>query len=116
MEEFILFIMCFSVIYIIYQIFVVRKAKKNKKKKPTEVNYLIYKYHIDIDKLNYKRLLKCISFVSSFDISILVTISFIFNSFIYKILVIFLLMIPLILCSYHIIGIYYTRKGLIKSE
>ena len=54
LDELILFIMTFLLIYIIYELFLVRKAKKDKRrKKPVEVNYLIGKYNLDINKLNY---------------------------------------------------------------
>ena len=58
LEELILFIMTFLLVFIVYEIFIVRKSKKDKRrKKPIEVNYLINKYNLDIDKLNYKKLL-----------------------------------------------------------
>ena len=71
LEEVILFILTFLLIFIIYELFLVRKAKKDKRRKrPVEVNYLIGKFNIDLDKINYKRLLNIISAVSSFDISL----------------------------------------------
>ena len=117
MEEFILFLMTFFVVYVIYQVFIIRKAKRrNSTKRPVEVTYLINKYRLDIKRLEYKKLLQCISIVSSLDISLLVSIVFIFDNFIYQILLVILLVIPVILLSYHIVGIYYIRKGLIINE
>ena len=50
LDELILFIMTFLLIYIIYELFLVRKSKKDKRrKKPVEVNYLIGKYNLDLD-------------------------------------------------------------------
>lgn len=117
MEEFILFLMSFGVVYLVYQIFIIRKAKRrNSTKRPIEVTYLINKYHLDIKRINYKKLLQCISIVSSLDISLLVSIVFMFDNFIYQILLVILLVVPVILLSYHVVGIYYVRKGLIINE
>ena len=116
MREVILFIMTFITVFIVYQLFIVSKRKKVKKKYPMEVNYLIYKYKIDIDKVNYKKLLRVISVISSLDISILVTIVLLFDSYLLQIIVALLLVIPIIMISYGFIGRYYVKKGMIKDE
>ncbi len=114
MNEIILFLMTYLFVFFIYQIFIIRKAKrKNSKKRPMEVNYLINKYHVDIKRINYKKLLLIISLVSSLDISILVTIILIFDSYFIKIVVALLLVIPIIVISYHFIGSYYKKKGMV---
>lgn len=117
MEELILFLMSFVVVHLVYQIFIIRKAKRrNSTKRPVEVTYLINKYHLDIKRIDYKKLLQCVSIVSSLDISLLVSIVLIFNNFIYQLLLIVLLVVPVILISYHVVGVYYVRKGLIINE
>ncbi|MCI8346841.1 MAG: hypothetical protein HFJ12_02705 [Bacilli bacterium] len=114
MNEIILFLMTYLFVFFIYQIFIIRKAKrKNSKKRPMEVNYLINKYHVDIKRINYKKLLLIISLVSSLDISILVTIILIFDSYFIKIVIALLLVIPIIVISYHFIGSYYKKKGMV---
>lgn len=106
--------MTYLFVFFIYQIFIIRKAKrKNSKKRPMEVNYLINKYHVDIKRINYKKLLLIISLVSSLDISILVTIILIFDSYFIKIVIALLLVIPIIVISYHFIGSYYKKKGMV---
>ena len=116
MNEIILFLMTYLFVFFIYQIFIIRKAKrKNSKKRPMEVNYLINKYHIDIKRIDYKKLLLIISLVSSLDISILVTIILIFDSYFIKIVVALLLVIPIIVISYHFIGSYYKKKGMVTD-
>lgn len=116
MKEIILFLLTYLFIFLIYQVFIIRKAKrKNSKKRPMEVNYLINKYHIDIKKINYKKLLLIISLVSSLDISILVTLVLIFDSYFLKIIVALLLVIPIIVISYYFIGSYYRKKGMVKD-
>ena len=116
LEELILFILTFLLIFIIYELFLVRKAKKDKRrKKPIEVNYLIGKYNLDINKLNYRRLLNIISVVSAFDISLVVTIVSLFNNFIFQLLVGFVLIMLLIIVSYDIVGRIYKKKGCCKN-
>ena len=116
LDELILFIMTFLLIYIIYELFLVRKCKKDKRrKKPIEVNYLIGKYNLDINKLNYKRLLNIISAVSAFDISLVVTIVSLLDSFYLQLLIGFVLIMLLILVSYDIVGRIYKKKGCCKN-
>lgn len=114
-EELILFIMTFLFVFIIYEVFLVRKQKKDKRrKKPVEVSYLISKYNLDLDKINYKRLLNIISAVSAFDISLVVTIVSLFKSFYLQLLIGFVLIMLLILTSYDIVGRVYKKKGCCK--
>lgn len=116
MQEFILFVMTFTSLFLIYQIFIVRVAKRrNLSKKPMEVKYLEARYKIDLKVIDYKKLLLVISIVSSFDIALLVSLVSMIHSYILEIVIALFLIIPLILISYHIIGIYYVKKGLIKD-
>ena len=109
LDELILFIMTFLLVFII-------KSKKDKRrKKPVEVNYLIGKYNLDLDKLNYKRLLNIISAVSAFDISLVVTIVSLLDSFYLQLLIGFVLIMLLILVSYDIVGRIYMKKGCCKN-
>lgn len=127
MKQVILFFMTYVFVFILYQVLIVRKTKEKKIKKgrkpkrvkntkPIEVSFLEKKYHIDLDKINYNKLLLVISLVSSLDITIIVTLVLIFNSYILKVLVGFLLTFPIIYVSYELIGRYYQKKGLIKND
>lgn len=116
MRQFVLFVLIFLFIFLIYQMFILNKYKKGKTKKQlSEVNYLIYRYHIDIKKVNYRKLLNVISIVSSLDITILVAITFLFDSTFIQLLVALLLTVPIVMVSYGFIGRYYKKKGLVKN-
>ena len=116
LEQLLLFILTFLFVFIIYEFFLVRKAKKDKRrKKPVEVNYLIGKYKLDLDKLKYKRLLNIISAVSAFDIALVVTIISLINSFYMQLLVGFALIMLLIIVSYDLVGRIYRKKGCCKN-
>lgn len=113
MSYILLFIVNYLFVFALYEIFIVRKAKKDKRKKPMEVKYLINKYDIDIKKLDYNKLLKIISLVSSLDITIVVFIAYFIRNYLLLIVVSLMLMIILLLVSYDIIG-KYVRKKMIK--
>ena len=116
-KELILFVISFIVVFLLYQIFVVRKAKSKKKpKEPFEVTYLVSKYKLDLEKVNYKTLLRLISIVSSFDIALVVSIIVLLKNYILEIIVGFIATLVIILFSYHLVYLIYKKKGMIKDE
>ena len=117
MKQIILFLLTYIFVFIIYKVMLIGKNKKrNSKKKPMEVKYLETKYNLDLKKLNYKNLLRIIALVSSLDISLIVTIAFLFESYLLELLIILVLRIPTIIISYSFVGNYYVKKGMIKDE
>ncbi len=116
-QEFILFIISFIIVFVLYQIFIIRKAKRVKKpKEPVEVTYLVRKYKLDLDKINYRVLLNIVSLVSSLDIALVVVLILLFKSFILEMIVGFIGTLVIILVSYHIVYLVYKKKGKIKDE
>src|SRR5699024_4026582 len=116
LEELILFLLCFLLVLLVYEIFIVRKAKKNKNKKyPMEVKYLINRYHLNMRKVDYPQLLQIIALVSSFDIAFIVSIVMIFDSYLGRILAILILVLPVILVSYYLVGMFYRKRGMTKD-
>ena len=85
MEELSLFLLSFVFVFLIYQFFIVRRAKKNHAKKgkkdPIEISYLVRKYHLDLKKVHYNQLLQIVALVSSFDISLVVSIILLLKTF-----------------------------------
>ena len=122
MEELILFILTFFFVFIIYELFIVRRAKNNgnkKKKKtrePIEVTYLVRRYRLDLEKVDYNQLLQIIALISSFDIALIVSIIMILKNFVLEILVGFISTLIIILVSYHFVYLFYKKKGMIKNE
>lgn len=128
MKEIILFIACFILVFICYQVFFVfpmkkyRKNKKNGKKKNikekkelAEIRFLVTKYKLDLDKVNYNKLLLVVSLVSSFDITLIVTIITLFDSYFLSFLLACVLVLPIILFSYWLVYKFYEKKGMIKN-
>ena len=92
MEEVVLFLITYVLVFLMYQIFIVSKAKRNKdkknKKEPLEILYLKKMYKkLDFKKIPYNQLLQLIALISSFDISVIVTIVVHINNFLLEILV-----------------------------
>ena len=126
MEQVFYFIICYILTFLLYLIFVIlprfrylKKKKNNKVKKerkePVEVRYLVTRYRLNLDKVDYKKLLMTISLVSSLDISIAVSVSLLVDAYFLQLAVAFLLLVPLIFISYHFIYKYYLKKGMIKN-
>jgi cbb3-type cytochrome oxidase subunit 3 len=116
-QELILFVISFFIVFLLYRIFVIRKAKSKKKaKEPFEVTYLVNKYKLDLKKVNYKRLLNVISVVSSFDIALIVTIILLFKNFYLEMIMGFVSTLIIILVSYHLVYLVYKKKGMIIDE
>ena len=121
LNEFFIFLLSFVFVFIMYRIFIVPSAKKkyknnNKGREPIEVTYLKNHYHVNIEKISYRKLLMIISIVSSFDISLIVSIIMLFNNFILEIVIGFISTLIIIYISYYIVYLFFKRKGLINNE
>lgn len=129
MEELGLFILSFIFVLLIYQIFIIRPAKKRKNKKSKgrkkkedtskelfEIKYLQARYKLDMKKINYNQLLQICAITSSFDISFIVYLIGIINNFILRILGGFIFTLGIIMLSYHLVYLFYKKKGMIINE
>ena len=110
-EEIVLFILTFLFLLIIYELVIVRRARKDKKKMPAEIVYLVKKYNLDIDKINYKQLLQVVAIVSSIDMALVVSIMASISNTLIAILVGFILLILFIIVSYSFVGKIYKKEG-----
>ncbi len=123
MEEVILFLLSFLFIFIIYQIIIVSPAKRSKEKKtkkkkdrePIEIKYLITKYSLDIKKVNYNQLLQIVALTSSFDIALSTSLIMAVKDFFLSVVVGIVAIISLIMVSYHLVYLFYKKKGMIKK-
>ncbi|MBE6157793.1 MAG: hypothetical protein E7160_03270 [Firmicutes bacterium] len=111
------FVFCFSLVLFLYEIFIVNKAKRrNSKNKPIEIKFLVNRYRVDIKKADYKQMLQIIALTSSFDIALIVTITSLFDTYLKQILAALVLVLPVIFISYHLIGNFYKKRGMIIDE
>lgn len=129
MEELGLFILSFIFVLLIYQIFIIRPAKKRKNNKSKgrkkkddtskelfEIKYLQARYKLDMKKINYNQLLQICAITSSFDISFIVYLIGIINNFILRVLGGFIFTLGIIMLSYHLVYLFYKKKGMIINE
>ena len=124
-----LFLICFILVLILYEIFIVfpmKNYRKNKSKgkkikkvrnDPVEVKYLIFKYGLNIEKVDYNKLLRIVSLVSSFDIAVVVSMVAIIEKFgyVWQMILSIVIIIPLFLITYGLVAKYYKKKGMIKN-
>lgn len=121
MEEVILFLMTFILLFVIYQVIFILPLKKkddkknNKDKELLEIRYLKSKYNLDFDKISYKQLLQLCAITSCLDISIAVTVVSYVSSFFWEIAIGFVVICILIFSSYHLIYLFYKKKGMVKN-
>lgn len=125
-SDIIIFIIIFLLVFVIYNFAVINKEKKRlekmKKKNqrvdeaayPAEVMYLVKRYQLDLKKVNYFSLLREISLVCSFDLSLIAYLATQVNGTIWQILIAALLCIPVIYISFMLYGKRLQKKGLTK--
>lgn len=115
MKQLILFLVIFIIVYLFYLIFVIsRKKSLNKWKNGKELTFLKYRYKLNYDKINMKKLGHIIGLSNALIMAAVVTLISLFKNFLIQMLVGFITLIPLILIVYHIIGRHYQKK--IKQE
>ncbi len=119
MEEVVLFIMTFVLLFVIYQIvFIVpqkkRVEKKGNKKELLEIRYLKSKYNLDFDKINYNQLLQLCAIISCIDMSIAVSVVSHINYLLWEIVVGLVVIFILIFISYYLLYLFYKKKGMVK--
>ena len=111
MEFLLVFVFCFVVVYLVYySVIVFRKKGLEAFKKGKQVLFFKNAYHLDLNKLNYKKFANSLSLVNAFIIALTVTVVELFDALIWKLLVRYLDMIPLILICYYVLGKIYKKK------
>ena len=112
------FILIFILCYFLYLIFVILNKKNNKfkaRKPRMEDALLMTKFKIDFKKINYKKYLHLIALTNSFILALTVELVKIFKGIFFQILLSIIVLIPLIILAYTIIGKYYQKKGMVKD-
>jgi len=117
MEHILYFVLTFLGLYFLSYIFIIRKASQyHKKKVPIEVEYLMRRYQLDFKKIDYRNFINTVSMIGIFIISLTVVIVFPIENILLQLLCGFIVMVPLILISYHLVGTYYKKKGSKENE
>jgi len=111
MKYLILFLFSFFIIYLMYFLIVVRRDKGIEAFK-TGKQVLFFKnaYNLDLNKLNYKKFANSLALVNAFIIAFTVTIIDLIDGYTMKLLVGFIILVPLILICYYVLGKIYKKK------
>lgn len=105
MKYVIIYLITFCVIYLLYFLLVVNRKKAiNKFKNSMEVKYLMNKYSVNIDKVNIKKLANMVALSNSFIITTVFIVIIFIDNFILKMLVAFVILFPLIIIIYWLLG------------
>ncbi len=111
MENFILSLIVFIIIYLFYLIFVIIRPKKREKfKKNSYVSVLVNKYHVDLSSINFIGFINVIALSNAFIVSgsfyIMNLFSNMYVGFIFAIVALVILEILM----YKLIGFLYGKK------
>ena len=111
MKDLIFSIVVFIIFYLAYVIFVInRKDKLSKLKKGMIVNYIVTKYNIDLKQINFKVFAHMVALSTSFIIAVTFFIISFFDNYLFKILLCFIVLLPLQFIMYMIIGKMYQKN------
>ena len=105
------FIAAFLIVYLFYFLTVILQKKKyDKFKKSNQVMYFVKKYKLDINQINIKKFIHIISFTNSLIIAFAFLATFLVENILLQLLIGLIVLIPLILISYSLIGNYLKRS------
>ena len=126
------FIVTILFVYLIYYVWIIanfdkagnpiRMSKKKNSKKsiekkmPAEVKLFVYRYNVDLDKINYRYFLQIIGLIVAIDIAAITNIIVRVNVLWLQIVLVLILIIIFTLVSFEILGRYFKKKGLTKDE
>ena len=120
MEYLIFFIVLFLLIVIIYNVFVIRKERALSKMKTNKEVIIFTKLNnINVENIDLKKLVRILSFSNAFIISLMATIVLILKDIISNFylwilgsaVISFVLLIPLILGIYKLVGKIFKKEG-----
>ena len=112
MESIFIFIGTFIVVYLIYLVTVVlQKRKMEKYKKSSQIMFFVKKYNLDFNVIPVNKFANILSLANSFIMALTLTLADLVDNFLLKMLVALIIMIPLMLFIYSLIGKYIKKEG-----
>ena len=110
MKYIIEFLIYFIIVFILYYFIFVRKSRRGYRV-PSEAKYLINLYNLDIKKFSYKKFLINVDIVSSIDVSLVTLIVLNLNGLVWQLLFSIIVVVPVAIISFMIIGRYYQNNN-----
>ena len=92
---------------------------KDLEKLPNEVKYFVYKYKIDLEKVNIRGLLKLSGITLALCIAIsiiIIVLGFKVRNYLLQIILCFVITMILYLISMKLLGNYFKKRGLVKDD
>jgi len=111
MKEIVFYVVSLVVLFLLYYVFVICNKKRLQKfSKNTYVMYLINVYKLDKEKIGLKQLALSVIMINSFIIATTVFIVGFVDNLILKFILSFIVLIPLQLLMYHIVGKTFEKR------
>lgn len=105
------FIICFLIIYLTYFLIVVNRKKGiDKFKKGRQVEFFKQAYKLDFREIDIKKFANSLALVNAFIMSFTITVIEFIDNFVLKLFAGFILLIPLMVIMYKILGNSYKKK------
>ena len=111
MDYVIYFLIAFIIVYLFYFLTVIMQKKKyDKFKSSNQVMYFVNRYKLNVKKINIKKFINIISLTNSLIIAVSFAAVIKIENSILMLFIGFLILIPLMLLSYHFIGKYLQKE------
>lgn len=105
------FIFAFLIVYLVYTLVVIHRKKGFEKFKTSkQVEYFKEAYKIDFKKINLKKFANSLALTNAFIIALTCTIIELFDNIILKMCAGFIILVPLMLLMYKLLGTIYKKK------
>lgn len=112
MDYVIIYLLAFFLIYLFYLFTVVLQKKRYEKfKKSNQVMYFVNRYQVDVNSLNMTKFTNLLGLTNAFIVATAFIATFLVDSFLLQLLVGLVVLIPLMLLCYHLIGTHYKKEG-----
>ena len=104
------FIFDYILILTIYHFLFVRRTVRGEKV-PSEATYLIKLYDLDVNLFSYRKFIKIVGLVTSFDVALVATlVAVVDDRMVWQILFSMIGIVPVIIISFVLLGKYYKKK------
>lgn len=111
MKYVIIFLIAFTIVYLFYLFTVVLQTKRMEKfKKSNQIMYFVKRYKVDVEKLNMKKFTNLLGLTNAFIIATAFMAMYLVENYILQFLLGLIVLIPLMLICYHLIGKRYGRN------
>lgn len=112
MKYFVAFIIAFLIVYLFYLFTVILQKKKyDKFKKSNQVMYFVKKYKLNVNKIDMRKFTNILGLTNSLIIALAFSATFLVENIFLQLLVGLLVLIPLILLFYSLIGNLFKKTS-----